>query len=71
MRKGMTKVVVALASAILMVLGLSSCNLFRRVLPQPLEYGTPNIDYIEKNDSIGENMTSPDATIDNGKDSKR
>lgn len=71
MKKGIIKVGVALASTVLISLGFSSCNLFRRVLPQPLEYGTPNTDYIEHNDSIGENMTSPDATIDNGKKSKR
>jgi hypothetical protein len=71
MKKGITKVGMALVSAVLVALGFSSCNPFKKILPQPLEYGTPDVRYIEKIDSVGENMNVPEQNTDNGTENQR
>lgn len=71
MKKGIIKAGVALASVLLVTLGFSSCNMFRKFVPQPLEYGTPNTGYIEHDDSIGEVTTTPEGPADNGKENQR
>lgn len=71
MRKGITKIGIAAASAVLVALGFASCNPFKKIMPQPLEYGTPDVRYIERMDSVSDSINVPEQSIDNGTEKQR
>jgi hypothetical protein len=64
MRKGISKAAIAMISAVLTALGLSSCDIIGGTISHPKVYGPPPMEY---KDTIGSNSEDIQETDDSTK----